>query len=190
MKRMMKSDTFSTGKLAELCHVTKHTIISAIERGELRASKTPGGHNRVRKEDAILFMRKYNVFPEEGGVKILVMDPEEVVGDLVKELMDGKGYQVFHAKTAFEAGVIFERELPRLILLDASAPALDRHDICEYAHGKGTGEVRAKVLALAPRKQDLDPFFLKAVDDYLVKPFSIEVLQQKIKALLTVPEPI
>ena len=47
--RVDNKDYYSTSEVATLCRVHKNTIIAAINRGLLPASKTPGGHNRVSR---------------------------------------------------------------------------------------------------------------------------------------------
>jgi excisionase family DNA binding protein len=85
----VEKDVYSTGELAALAHVTKRTIITAIEKGDLRASRTPGGHNRILRDDALDFLRRHNMLPEPTGKTVLIVDDESVVRDLIAQVLEG-----------------------------------------------------------------------------------------------------
>ncbi|MBN2713953.1 MAG: response regulator [Planctomycetes bacterium] len=179
---------FSTGELAKICHVTKHTIISAIDKGDLRVSRTPGGHNRIRREDALSFMKKHNLLPENvGGIKILVVDDKSFVRDIMEQVFEGEGYSIIHACNGYEAGKLAERERPDLILLDILLPDIDGRDVCRHIREEKFGK-DCRILAVTALKdpEEVEAIFAAGIDDYIAKPFSIEQLREKVEALLTI----
>lgn len=179
-------EILSTGELAAICHVTKHTIIAAIDRGELAASRTPGGHNRIRREDALEFMKRYNLISgEERLQKILVVDDKSFVRDIMEQVFEGDDYEILHASNGYEAGKLAERERPDLILLDILLPDIDGRDVCRHIREEEFGK-SCRILAVTALKdpEDVQGIFAAGIDDYIAKPFSIELLRDKVEKLL------
>lgn len=177
---------FSTGELAKICHVTKHTIIAAIDKGELQASRTPGGHNRIRREDAVDFMRRYHFLPaEERAKRILVVDDKSFVRDIMEQIFENEGFEIFHASTGYEAGKLAEREQPDLILLDILLPDIDGRDVCRHIREEEFGR-DCRILAVTALRdpEDVEAIFAAGIDDYISKPFGVEQLREKVVALI------
>ncbi len=181
-------EIFSTGELAALCHLTKHTIISAIEKGELIASRTPGGHNRIRRAEALDFMRRYNILPGVARKKILVVDDEPFIRDVIEGFFLGQSgkYHVLMAATGYEAGKLAEREKPDLILLDIKLPDIDGREVCSHIREEEYGKSCRILAVTAMQNQDeLAELAQVGIDDYITKPFSLELLKEKVEALLS-----
>ncbi|MFW5856599.1 MAG: response regulator [Planctomycetota bacterium] len=179
-------EVWSTGELAAMCGVTKHTIITAIERNELRASQTPGGHNRILRRDAIDFMRRRNVLPAEvENTRILVVDDEEFVFTIVDQLYGCDGCEVEHAATGYEAGKLAERYRPDVILLDIMLPDCDGREVCRHIREESYGGQCSIIAVTALRgEEEIDGIYDAGMDDYLAKPFTIDRLREKVDALL------
>lgn len=180
----LQKPVLSTGDLASICHVTKHTIISAIERGELRASRTPGGHNRIRREDALAFMSRHDVISEPTHETILVVDPDSFVFDLVRQMLSEEQLRVVHAKSVFAAGVLAEREHPQVILFEAGIIGLQPADFLDATFLKGTASVpRLIAIASAQATGDgsIQELHAAGIENILEKPFGIDKLRAIIK---------
>jgi len=185
LDKVSDKSMLSTGELASICHVAKHTIIAAIERGELPACRTPGGHNRISRDDAIAFLRKYNFLSqEEEKKKILVVDDEPFIFEIVNNLFDGDTV-VHHAANGYQAGKLAERERPDVILLDILLPDIDGREVCrhirEAAFGKGCRIIAVTALQ---SPDDKEAILNAGFDDYIAKPFRISELREKIMNLL------
>lgn len=180
----LKKDILSTGDVAAACHVTKHTIISAIEKGELRASRTPGGHNRIRREDAIVFMRKHNLLPEAAQV-VVVVDAEGFVAEILEQVLSGDGCDILLAQNAYEAGRLVERARPNLIVADVGMAGLDLPSLYRHVQDGSFGR-QCWVLAIgaldADEEEGKSAPHLPA--ERLVKPFAVEELRSKVERLL------
>lgn len=178
---LLEKELLSTGDLASICHVAKRTIIAAIERGELRASRTPGGHNRIRNEDAVGFMRRFNLLPESREKKILVVDDENFVVDIMLQIFE-EGYKISHAVNGYEAGKLAERERPDLILLDILLPDIDGRDVCRHIREEAFGK-NCRILAVTALQdpEDVKQIYEARIDDYIAKPFGIELLRRKVE---------
>jgi excisionase family DNA binding protein len=58
---MMERYYFTTNDIAQMCNVTRQTVINWIKNGKLKANLTPGGHRRVLREDLLAFFQKNQI---------------------------------------------------------------------------------------------------------------------------------
>jgi two-component system response regulator MprA len=117
-------------------------------------------------------------------VKILVVDDERAVRDSLRRALELQGYQVDLAADGAEALAQLESNgLPDAVVLDILMPGLDGLEVCRRIREQGS-EVPVLMLtardAVGDRVAGLDA----GADDYLVKPFALEELLARIRALL------
>ena len=114
--------------------------------------------------------------------KILVVDDDQNICELLRLYIEKEGFEVRIANDGRKALEIFEEQNPDLIMLDIMLPELDGWQVCREIRKKSQcpiimltakGEVFDKVLGLE-----------LGADDYVVKPFELEVLDSRIRALL------
>lgn len=114
--------------------------------------------------------------------KILVVDDEQPIADIIKFNLEKEGYQVI---CAFDGGTAVELALtedPDLILLDLMLPVKNGMDVCR--------EVRAKlntpIIMLTAKDTELDKVLglEMGADDYVTKPFSTREMLARVKAHL------
>jgi excisionase family DNA binding protein len=137
---MTRKEVFTTFEAAKLCHVSPLSIINWVNAGRLSAFRTPGGHRRIRREDLVLFMRENGLpLPEElkqgsGRRRVLVVDDENAICDLMAEYLSGRSKDPFEVATAtdgFEAGRLVASFRPEVVLLDLRMPGLDGFQVCK-----------------------------------------------------------
>ena len=179
---------YTTGQLAAMCHMTKHTILAAIERGELKASTTPGGHNRIHERDAIGFMEKHNIPTtalRKKGKTILIVDDEQVMRELLEDLFKDSDYVIEIATCGYDAGVMAERVKPDLILLDILLPDIDGREICRQIKRNPVTK-HTKVLAVTALKspEEVAEITEAGADGYIGKPFSVEEIKDRVTDLI------
>jgi excisionase family DNA binding protein len=123
--------SFSTSEVAKYCHVTADTIRKWAEAGRITVFKTPGGHRRIRREELVQFLRE-NSIPVHGdlnsaGVRILLIDPERTVAQVVKRLLERarSPFQIESAFDAFDAGRLVASFLPDVIFIDLRLVGID-----------------------------------------------------------------
>lgn len=125
------------------------------------------------------------------AARILVVDDEENIAYLVCAALRLEGFEVSSAGTGREALAAIEERRPELVLLDVMLPDLDGFEVCRRLRADG---VWAPVLmltardAVADRVAGLDA----GADDYLAKPFAIDELLARLRALArrgAVPRP-
>ena len=135
-EKLSKKKVFTTFEVAEICDVTPVTIQNWIDKGWLRAYRTPGGHRRVRKEALLAFLESRNIphpFPEKGGVPlVLIVNGDQGLADSLKEALsfDKPGYEIQVAHDGFRAGVLYSNSHPDVVILDLNHSSVDGYEVC------------------------------------------------------------
>ena len=115
--------------------------------------------------------------------RLLLVDDEPHLTDLLSEELVDQGYQVDVASTISEAWQFLHLEvLPELLVLDWSLPDGIGPDLCERMRKDG---IKIPILMLTGHDEVSDRVLAldAGVDDYLVKPFSIDELLARLRAL-------
>ncbi len=112
--------------------------------------------------------------------KILVVDDERPIVEILKINLQKEGYVVFEAYDGEEAVNKAMMINPDLILLDVMLPKLDGFSVCKKIREKSS----VPILMLTAREEELDKVLglELGADDYITKPFSIRELMARIKA--------
>jgi len=119
------------------------------------------------------------------GYKILVVDDEASIRDLLKGFLEGQGHTVVPASNGKEALLLAEKESPHLIVLDVKMPELDGIKTCVAL--RANEKTRAIPIILATAFRDVLAEALEAgVDDFVTKPFHLAELLLRVQALLRV----
>lgn len=117
--------------------------------------------------------------------KILVIDDDEAVNELVKINLELSGYKVFSAKDGVSGFAVAKQEQPDLIILDVMMPDVDGYTVAKrIRENKEIKDTPIIMLTALGMLEDKVKGFDIGVDDYLVKPFEIEELKVRIRALL------
>ena len=116
------------------------------------------------------------------GAKVLVVDDDPDICDLVRELLERAGYQVSQASNGLEGLRVLYETRPDLVLLDVNMPELDGWTT--LARMRDLSET--PVIMLTARSGELEKVRgLKAgADDYVTKPFGRQELLARVEALL------
>jgi two-component system OmpR family response regulator len=115
--------------------------------------------------------------------KVLVIDDEPGVRDLISEALSLSGITAVSAADGLEALSFLRREKFDLLILDINMPKLDGLALLEKLRSEG---MSVPVLMLSARadKADINQGLRIGADDYLTKPFSIEELVLRVKAIM------
>jgi DNA-binding response OmpR family regulator len=114
--------------------------------------------------------------------KILVIDDDPSVAELIKLILKPHGHQTYHAVDGQE-GVKQAYELqPDLIILDIMMPERDGFETC--ARLREFSDVPILMLTAKSQSSDVTHGFAVGADDYVKKPFSNDELVSRIKSLL------
>jgi two-component system, OmpR family, response regulator len=123
------------------------------------------------------------VRPDGSPVRLLVVDDEEALVDLLGDALRFAGYEVHVARNGFDALKVAADVLPDLVVLDVNLPDLDGFEVCHRLRRDG-GEAPVIFLTARDDPSDLRTGFTRGGDDYVTKPFSLEELNFRIQAVL------
>jgi two-component system OmpR family response regulator len=115
--------------------------------------------------------------------RILVVDDESSITELVTTALRFVGFEVLAAATGYDALRAAVSYQPRLIVLDVMLPDIDGVEVCRRLRAEGN---QVPVVFLTARDDQADKIrgFTYGGDDYLTKPFSLEELIARIRAVL------
>jgi len=114
--------------------------------------------------------------------KILIVEDDDALRETLEIGLRSNGFDVCQAATGLEAIPVFEKNKPDLILLDLMLPGKNGIEICrEIRQSSGV-----PIIMLTARTDDNDMIrgLEAGADDYVTKPYKIEVLVSRIKARL------
>ncbi|UJF33341.1 response regulator YycF [Paenibacillus hexagrammi] len=114
--------------------------------------------------------------------KILVVDDEQPIADILKFNLEKEGYQVVCAYDGGSAVELAFSENPDLILLDLMLPVKDGMDVCREVRSK----LNTPIIMLTAKDTELDKVLglEMGADDYVTKPFGTRELLARVKAHL------
>ncbi|MDP3984467.1 MAG: response regulator transcription factor [Acidimicrobiia bacterium] len=116
-------------------------------------------------------------------MRVLVVDDEESLVDLVASALRFAGYQVHAEQSGFDALSAIKSDPPDLIVLDVNLPDIDGFEVCRRLRRDGH-QMPVVFLTARDGLDDLRTGFRQGGDDYIKKPFSLEELTLRIEALL------
>lgn len=114
--------------------------------------------------------------------KILVVDDEQSITDLLEYNLRRNGYRVVVARDGRQALRLAQAEHPDLVILDLMLPGLDGLDICRALRRESS----IPIIMLTARDEEVDRVvgLELGADDYVTKPFSVRELMARVKAVL------
>ena len=117
------------------------------------------------------------------GHRVLLADDDRAIRESLERALQLEGYQVVLAADGVQALSFIRREVPDLAILDVMMPGVDGLGVCRVLRADG---VRIPILMLTARVDvtarvaGLDA----GADDYLAKPFELQELLARLRALL------
>ena len=122
---------------------------------------------------------------KKNDIKILLVDDEADILEIVGYNLSSEGYQVITASNGIEAIEKAKKYKPQLIILDVMMPEMDGIEACEKL--RGIPDLSNTIITfLTARGEDYSQIagFDAGADDYITKPIKPKVLVSKVKALL------
>src|SRR5690554_3501389 len=118
-------------------------------------------------------------------IKILVVDDEKNIVELLKINLERYGYDVISAYTGMEAITLTSTDTPDLILLDVMLPDSDGIKICSMIRSnEKTSDIPIIMVSAKSEEEDKIEGLIAGADDYITKPFSIKEIEARIQSVL------
>ncbi|MDO5715336.1 MAG: response regulator transcription factor [Tissierellia bacterium] len=115
--------------------------------------------------------------------KILYLEDDETISEVICEYLKIANYQVTHCLTGKEALESFEKDQYHLVILDIMVPDVDGMEVLKQIRKKNASVGIIMVSALGDEKTQLESFSLTC-DDYIIKPISAILLLKRIETIL------
>jgi two-component system, OmpR family, KDP operon response regulator KdpE len=120
--------------------------------------------------------------------KILVVDDESGLRELVRINLEHEGYGVVQAETGMQGLDMVREHLPDMVIMDVMMPEMDGWETCRKL--REFSQVPVLMLTARVQSQDIVTGLDSGADDYLLKPFNMDELMARVRALLRrVPSP-
>jgi len=118
---------------------------------------------------------------------IFIVEDEAEIATLLKITLEKEKYKVrqFENATNFLSEVSKKKEIPSLVILDLMLPDLDGFEVCKFLKRDDVYQ-KIPVIMLTAKSEEMDKVLGLEIgaDDYITKPFSINELKARIKAVL------
>jgi two-component system, OmpR family, phosphate regulon response regulator PhoB len=140
--------------------------------------------NDLSKGDAVMTAATPGPTPAKGRLRILVIEDERGLTDVLKYNLEREGYEAVIAHDGQEGLRKAQTLLPDLVILDLMLPTLGGLEVCrELRSGERTRHIPILMLTAKAEETDQVVGFSMGADDYVTKPFLVKVLMQRVKAL-------
>lgn len=126
-----------------------------------------------------------DVIPGSLSAKVLVVEDEGPLAELLRYNLEAAGYTVLHAESGEDAEVLLSEEAPDLVVLDWMLPSTSGIEICRRLRARSETR-QVPIIMLTARSEEADRIrgLSTGADDYVVKPFSLPELMARVRALL------
>ena len=115
--------------------------------------------------------------------KILVVDDEAPLREMLSDTLHIANYEVFEAKDANQALLALRQNSIDLIISDVNMPGMDGYEFLRHIRELGI-DTPAIMLTARQERQDVTKGFKLGADDYVTKPFGLEELLLRVAAVL------
>lgn len=116
-------------------------------------------------------------------IEVYYAEDDQAISSAVKEYLERRGYRVTIFSTIAAAKQAVERSLPQIMLVDWNMPDGNGRDLCQWIRANWK-ELPVIFLTVRGDSRDIVSGFQEGADDYVVKPFELDVLHQRMLALL------
>jgi len=184
----------TTGDIAHYCHTGISQVKRWIQNGDLKATRTPGGHYRIKQEDFRKFLKRSKIpiikefFQGAKKKKILIADDDDGLVDAISEVFLTR-YRDVEIETAYDGYKTLIKTgdfKPDLLILDIKMPRIDGLEVCRRLREDKTITPGIKIIAITAHSEsyDRDTVIASGADEYLLKPFKMKMLIDYVEKLI------
>lgn len=184
---------FTTGEAAEVCKVSQQTIIRCFDSGRLGGFRVPGSKfRRIPRADLMKFMREndipVDILESRSAKRVLVVDDDPQILEVFTDLL-GKDprFEVKTCATGYDAGMLTEAFRPHVIVLDYMLPDVNGNIVCRRLRERDEfAGTRIIFVSGVVAQDEIDKLMAAGADDFVRKPFDIQMFMSKIEKLVGV----
>ncbi|MEA3307756.1 MAG: response regulator [Elusimicrobiota bacterium] len=179
----------TTSKAAKICGVARTTISKWIDKGELKAFVTPGGHRKIIEQDLIDFLEKSgsrpsSKFGEKKRILIVDDNPDDIRLLEAAFLPASDKYEVYAAGSGFQAIYKIGEIKPHIVILDIVMPDMNGFKVCErIKKNPETKNIKVIVVTAYSDKMKEKEAYQCAADAFFTKPIDLKKLIKTILKL-------
>ena len=178
-------NVLTTGDVAKICNVAPRTVSKWFDSGQLKGYRIPGSKDRrIPVSELIRFMKAHNMPATAlpvGKIRVLIADSDgDAASTLADTLRTNGDYEVQTVRSNFETGVIAQKFVPHVLLVNLLAGGIDATGICKSIRANEDLQT-VKVIALANQLSDSESSALlqKGFDGCISNPAeAIEVIER------------
>ncbi|MCL4126243.1 UNVERIFIED_CONTAM: hypothetical protein GTU68_036747, partial [Idotea baltica] len=118
------------------------------------------------------------------GKKLLIIEDDRSLAGVLEYNFEAAGYEVFCAHDGQDGINQARNKQPDAILLDLMIPVIDGFEVCRQLRSENATR-QTPIMMLTAKAEETDELigFSVGADDYVIKPFSVKVLLQRVKSL-------
>ncbi|MFC1738180.1 helix-turn-helix domain-containing protein [Planctomycetota bacterium] len=172
-------NVLTTGEVAKICNVAPRTVSKWFDRGHIKGYRIPGSKDRrIPVNELVRFMKAHNMpmtgIPV-GKIRVLIVDSNNgsAVG-IAESLSERADYEVQTVGNNFETGMVAQRFLPHVLLVNLLFEDISAREICKSVRADKDLQT-IKIIALANNLSDSESTALlqKGFDGYVTDPTNI-----------------
>ena len=187
-----RKDVLTTGQVAQICNVAPRTVTKWFDSGQLKGYRIPGSRDRrIPTSELIRFMKAHDIPTdslEVGKIRVLIIDSDWKSAEETADALQAKGnYEVRTAQSSFDAGIVAQKLVPHVILINLMAHDIDAKRVCKYV--RTTEDLSGtKVVAVASnlRESEAEALHEQGFDAVVVHPEEIGLVMETIQAVTAI----
>jgi excisionase family DNA binding protein len=183
-----ETEWLTLGQAARFLGVAQSTIRKWSDQGRVPAFYTPGGHRRYRRSDLETFLERSGPGAQaRTGPRILLVDDDAKVRELVRINLEFEGYTVREAAGASEGLAAIEEAKPDLVLLDVMMPQVDGWEMLRVIQERyGVGAIPVVMFSGKVNDRAEAQAASRGASGFVGKPFDLQELVDRTKQLVPV----
>ncbi len=126
----------------------------------------------------------------QGDHKVLVVDDNQDVRDLVVHFLSSDGFQVFSASNGDDALAILKSNPINLVLLDVMMPGKSGLEVLKEIRAgtnKAIHDIPVMMITAKTSTEDIDAALAAGANSYVIKPFRATTIRDKVRTILNLP---
>jgi len=188
----------SVGQVAEICRVSKKTVLNWIYDGALKAFTTYGGHYRVWPANIKKFLDTAGMdipfdYVDDRTTHVLIIDDDRDYSQMLKSAINAElpNVEITVTDDGYEGLMLIGEIKPQLVILDIKMPKLDGFQVLELLKNRKTDHEMKVLVVSGYLDQQTRDQLSKTVADYALDKLSdINVLIKTIIAVVKSEKPV